>query len=135
MAISLGCVTSVNNMPIPQTPSTADFNPISEHWYVQAGYRLLDNVQLTLRYDSSVQDISDRQGEKFIAAQPFLPAHLMYTQDIVFGTRWDITPAWMLRAEYHRVHGSSSVSAFDNPNLAAQVEDWNIYALQIAYRF
>jgi hypothetical protein len=53
-------------MPIPQTPSTADFNPISEHWYVQAGYRLLDNVQLTLRYDSSVQDISDRQGEKLL---------------------------------------------------------------------
>jgi len=124
-----------NQLPTPFPGIKVDVSPVSEHWYVQAGYRILDNLQATLRYDSSVQDISDRKGIAFNQSQPFLPAHIMFTQDIVFGMRWDITPAWMLRAEYHRVHGSSNVSAFDNPDFTQQAEDWNIYALQLAYRF
>ena len=123
-----------NNLATPQPGVTFDTSPISQHWYIQTGYRVLDNVQLTLRYDSSVQDINDPQGNTFEATTG-RPAYLMYTQDIVFGTRWDITPSWMLRAEYHRVHGASTLSAFDNPNIANIVKDWNIYALQIAYRF
>ncbi|NOQ15954.1 MAG: hypothetical protein GQ581_02745, partial [Methyloprofundus sp.] len=119
-----------NNDPLHQSS-----NPISEHWYVQTGYRVIDNVQLTLRYDSSVLDINDRKGKNASSSFPFLPAHLMYSQDIVFGTRWDITPSWMLRAEYHRVHGASTVSFFDNPDVTKLAKDWNIYALQIAYQF
>jgi len=121
--------------PFPPPGNTFDASPVSEHWYVQAGYRILNTLQATLRYDSSVQDINDRKGINSSQNPPFLPAHIMFTQDIVFGMRWDITPAWMLRAEYHRVHGSSTVSAFDNPNLIQQAEDWNIYALQLAYQF
>jgi len=125
-----------SQLPDPFAPgSTFEISPVSEHWYVQAGYRILDTLQATLRYDSSTQDINDRKGIAFSQNPPFLPAHLMFTHDIVFGMRWDITPAWMLRAEYHRVHGSSTISAFDNPNLAQQAADWNIYALQLAYRF
>jgi len=125
-----------SQLPDPFAPgSTFEISPVSEHWYVQAGYRILDNLQATLRYDSSTQDINDRKGIAFSQNPPFLPAQLMFTHDIVFGMRWDITPAWMLRAEYHRVHGSSTVSAFDNPDLAQQAADWNIYALQLAYRF
>lgn len=123
-----------NNLATPYPGVTFDTSPISQHWYIQTGYRILDNVQLTLRYDSSVQDINDPQGNAFEATTG-LPAHLVYTQDIVFGTRWDITPSWMLRAEYHRVHGASSLSAFDNPDPGQIVKDWNIYALQIAYQF
>lgn len=119
-----------NNDPIHQ-----DSSPIGEHWYVQTGYRILDNVQLTLRYDSSVVDISDRKGKSLAASNPFLPAHIGYTQDIVFGTRWDITPNWMLRAEYHRVQGASTLSSFDNPDITSIAKNWNIYALQVAYQF
>ncbi|NOQ15956.1 MAG: hypothetical protein GQ581_02755 [Methyloprofundus sp.] len=119
-----------NNFPV-----RPDSTPISEHWYVQTGYRVLDNVQLTLRYDSTSQDISNRKEKKPSNTPSFLPAHLSYTKDIVFGTRWDITPSWMLRAEYHRAQGSSAVSFFDNPDLSKRVKDWNIYALQIAYQF
>ncbi|MDF1582490.1 MAG: hypothetical protein RQ733_01890 [Methyloprofundus sp.] len=113
-----------------------DNSPVSEHWYVQAGYRILDNLQTTLRYDSTVQDISDRDGKGAEAITGgMVPAHLMYAQAIVFGLRWDITPSWMLRAEYHRVHGASNISLQDNPDPAQIAKDWNIYALQIAFRF
>lgn len=109
---------------------------ISEYWYIQAGYRILDNLQMTFRYDSAVQDIHDRSGENFHQQSGgFIPAHLRYAQDIVFGLRWDITPSWMIRAEYSRVHGAAAVSLLDNPNINDLALDWNVYGLQIAYRF
>ncbi|BCG64261.1 MAG: hypothetical protein methR_P2034 [Methyloprofundus sp.] len=111
-----------------------DDSPVSEMWYVQAGYRILDNLQVTLRYDSIVQDTNDKKGGTF-HANTGLPAHLMFTQDIAVGLRWDITPAWMLRAEYQRVHGASTVSLLDNPDLMGLALDWNIYSLQLAFRF
>ncbi|BCG64263.1 MAG: hypothetical protein methR_P2036 [Methyloprofundus sp.] len=115
-------------------PNRPDALPVSEHWYIQGGYRILDNLELTVRYDSSVQDINDRKGEAF-HLNTGLPAHLAYTQDWVVGLRWDITPAWMVRTEYHRVHGASMVSALDNPDIMNIAKDWNIYALQVSFRF
>ena len=113
-----------------------DNSLVSEHWYVQAGYRLLDNLQATLRYDSTVQDKNDRYGKGVEAATGgMFPGHLFYAQDIVFGLRWDITPSWMVRAEYHRMHGAATISLLDNPDLTQIAKDWNIYALQIAFRF
>jgi len=125
-----------NNLYDPAEQKITDSHPVSEHWYIQTGYRVLDNLQFTLRYDSSTQDISDRDGTAFaIRYNHALPNYLGFTKDIVFGARWDITPAWMVRAEYHRVHGTSTLSALDNPDIFNLVEDWNIYALQVAYQF
>ncbi len=108
--------------------------PLSQHWYVQAGYRFLDNLQGTLRYGSTIQDISDKSGKKTHSTTG-LPSSLMFTQNIVIGLRWDITPVWMLRAEYHRIHGTSTLSLLENPEIQKLVKDWNIYALQMSYRF
>jgi len=105
-----------------------------QHWYVQAEYRFLDNLQGTVRYDSTLENLSDKVGKKFHAATG-LPAALMFTQDIVVGLRWDITHFWMLRAEYHRMHGASTVSLLENSDILNLATDWNIYALQMSYRF
>ncbi len=107
---------------------------VSEYWYLQAGYRFLDNLQATIRYDYWVSDTSDRSGQTF-NQQTGLPAHIGFTQDVVVGLRWDISPSWMARAEYSRVHGSGSISQVDNPDLLGRVSNWNIYALQVAFRF
>lgn len=111
-----------------------DSFPVSEYWYIQGGYRILDNLQLTLRYDSAATDINDRSGENF-HNETHLPAHFQFTQDFVVGLRWDITPSWMIRAEYHRVHGASTVNLLDNPDIADLALDWNIFGLQAAFRF
>ncbi|NOQ12948.1 MAG: hypothetical protein GQ583_00505 [Methyloprofundus sp.] len=111
-----------------------DTSTVSEYWYVQAGYRLLDNLQMTLRYDSGVRDTNDRSGEK-VHERTGAPAHFVFAQDIVVGLRWDITPSWMVRAEYQRVHGAAAVSLLDNPSIPDLALDWNVYALQVAFRF
>lgn len=111
-----------------------DAAPISQYWYVQAGYRVLDNLMFTLRYDDMVQNTSDPRGHIFHHLTG-LPAHITFAQDIVLGVRWDITPSWMLRMEYHQVHGAASISLIDNPEVNNLALDWNIYAMQLAYRF
>ena len=44
-----------------------------------------------------------------------LPAHNRFAKDITVGLRWNITPEFMLRAEYHRVNGTGWLSTLDNP--------------------
>jgi hypothetical protein len=60
---------------------------------------------------------------------------LTFTHDITFGLRWDITPVWMIRAEYHRVHGATTINLLDNPDFSKIAKNWNIYALQVAGTF
>ncbi len=118
---------------IPTPDGLIDTSPLSEYWYVQAGYRILDNLQTTIRYDSAVQDINDRSGRIFEQTYG-LPAHLRYTRDVVAGLRWDITPSWMVRFDYTHVWGAAAVSVLDN-DFTQVADEWDIYALQVAYRF
>ncbi|NOQ13340.1 MAG: hypothetical protein GQ583_02510 [Methyloprofundus sp.] len=87
-----------------------------------------------IRYDSLVKRINDRPGAIYNNITG-LPAHFMFTQDIVAGLRWDITPSWMECTEYQRVHGSSTISLLDNSDFTDLALDWNSYALQVAFRF
>lgn len=117
------------------TSTIPNSNTISEYWYVQAGYRILDNLQATIRYDNGSRNINDRTGKNIHNQRPNIPAHFMFTKDIVVGLRWDITPSWMVRVEYQRVHGASAVSLIDNPVISELMLNWNVYALQVAFRF
>lgn len=113
-----------------------DTKNVSDLWYIQAEYRLLDNLAATLRYDQTVADIYDSTGNKTQnASGGFYPAHFMYNQDISIGLRWDINQNWMLRGEYHHLHGASEVSVFDNANQNEISTDWGFYAMQISFRF
>ncbi len=51
------------------------------------------------------------------------------------GLRWNITPQFMLRAEYHRVNGTGWLSTLDNPNPYATVQHWDLFSILGSYRF
>jgi len=53
----------------------------------------------------------------------------------MFGLRWDITESWMLRTEYHRIHGTAWLPQADNPDRGLTVQDWDLYGLQLSFRF
>jgi hypothetical protein len=110
-----------------------DSNFVTESWYLQGSYQFLPQLQATLRYDVIYMDKDDRNGSR--AAAFGLPNHIAYANDWMFGLRWDITPAWMLRAEYHRVHGTAWLSQADNIDRQLTVQDWNLYGLQLSFRF
>ncbi len=109
---------------------------VSEGWYIQGGYKILDNLEATIRYDQTARDKDDPLGKKISALSGgLMPAYYLFTHDTTISLRWDVTPEWMLRAEYHRVHGASNISMIDNPDIGDIAEHWNIYALQVAFRF
>ena len=63
------------------------------------------------------------------------PAHSRFAKDITVGLRWNITPQFMLRAEYHRVNGTGWLSTLDNPSPHGTVQHWDLFSILGSYRF
>lgn len=105
-----------------------------EGWYLQSQYRLKPDWELLLRYDYVTADKDDRDGKEFQASTG-LPSFMRYTHDWVAGVRYDVTPNFMLRAEWHHVRGTFWLSRLDNPNPASLEKDWDMLMLLGAYHF
>ncbi|MBL1262824.1 hypothetical protein [Candidatus Methylomicrobium oryzae] len=106
----------------------------TESWYVEGSYRFLPNWQVTVRYDTIYANTDNRNGMGF--ERIGLPNHAAYAQDWTFGLRWDINRSWMVRGEYHRVHGTMWLPQADNPDrLHTTQEDWDLFGVQISFRF
>lgn len=106
---------------------------ITESWYVEASYRILTKLQATVRYDTISMNKDDKNGDGAVALG--FPRHVAFAQDWVFGLRWDITPAWMVRADYSRVHGTAWLPQADNPDPNKTKQDWDLYGLQFSFKF
>ncbi len=106
---------------------------ITESWYIEGSYRILENVQATVRYDTLDMNMDDRGGDDAVALG--YPRHAAYSKDWMVGLRWDITPSWMLKADYHHVHGTAWLPQADNPVPDKTVQDWELYGLQLSFKF
>ncbi len=106
---------------------------ITESWYVEASYRILPKLQATVRYDTISIDKDDRNGDGAVALG--FPSHVAFAEDWVFGLRWDITPSWMVRADYTRVHGTAWLPQADNLDPFKTKQDWDLYGLQMSFKF
>ncbi len=112
--------------PRPQTES--------ESYYLQAQYRFATNWDLIARYDVLYMDKSDRNGVENSAVFP-RAAHNFFAKDLTLGVGWRPDPAWLIRAEYHYVDGTGWLPEQDNPDNSKRERYWNIFALQVTYRF
>jgi hypothetical protein len=106
---------------------------ITESWYVQGSYQVLPKLQATVRYDVIYMDKDDKRGDG--AALLGYQRHSAFGNDWMVGLRWDITTSWMLRADYHRIHGTAALSQADNPDRRMTRQDWDLYGLQLSFRF
>jgi hypothetical protein len=106
---------------------------ITESWYVQGSYQVLPKLQSTVRYDVIYMDKDDKRGDG--AALLGYQRHSAFGNDWMVGLRWDITTSWMLRADYHRIHGTAALSQADNPDRRMTRQDWDLYGLQLSFRF
>ncbi len=109
-------------------------NVYGESFYFQGEYRFTPKWEAILRYDVLFTDRDDRDGKRYAAATGG-PAYSRFAKDITVGLRWNITPEFMLRAEYHRVDGTGWLSKLDNPVSKDTSEHWDLYAIQASYRF
>lgn len=112
-------------------------NFFGESFYFQGEYRFTPKWEGIVRYDVLYTDRSDRDGSRWAAQSPTLQGleHSRYARDITVGLRWNVTPEFMLRAEYHHVNGTGWLSRLDNPNPRDTVKNWDLFAIQASYRF
>lgn len=115
-------------------PYLADFEPTSESYYLQANYQLNQQLQGIIRYDGSYNDIDDRDGDSY-AQLTSNPGYTTYTKGYMIGLRWAPKSNWLLQAEWHKINGVSEISFVDNPSNSAAKQHWNLFALQLSYRF
>ena len=117
----------------PMVLNGADF--FGESYYIQGEYRFTPKWEGFVRYDVLYADRSDRNGKEFAAKFGAVP-HSRFAKDITVGLRWNVTPEFMLRAEYHRVNGTGWLSRLDNPITEGPTsQHWDLYAIQASYRF
>lgn len=105
-----------------------------ESYYIQGTYRLRPKLDLLLRYDVLYSDRDDRDGKQYAAATG-LPGFVRYAKDWTVGLRYDVTPAFMLRAEYHNVEGTAWLPGLDNVNPASLERRWDMWMLLGSFRF
>jgi hypothetical protein len=103
-------------------------------YYLQGSYLLRSDLEWIVRYTEGFFEKDDRDGTGSAAATG-LPAHNFYRRDWLVGLRWDVTPSFMLRAEYQWNQGTWSLARRENPNPVATVKDWEMFSLLGSYRF
>lgn len=111
-----------------------NFSNTIEGYYVQGIYRITPSLQLVARYDASFNSKSDRSGDK-LAAITGLPAHTFFAKDKMIGLRYDVTPSFMLRGEWHHVDGTGWLSTLDNSNPFGMERKWDMLMLMGSWRF
>ncbi len=106
-----------------------------ESYYFQGEYRFTPKWEALVRYDALFTDRADRDGSKFFdRVHGLAPAHGRFAKDITIGLRWNVTPEFMLRAEYHHVNGTGWLSTLDNVRGSTH-QHWDLFAIQASYRF
>ncbi|MEQ1528025.1 MAG: hypothetical protein ABL925_01820 [Methylococcales bacterium] len=109
-----------------------DFQLQAQSWYVQGSYQLLSKLQATVRYDVfDIKTSGIKQADILAAAANQSP----YAHDWMTGLRWDISSSWMVRAEYHRINGTAWLPYADNHDRSQLTSNWDLYALQLSFRF
>jgi hypothetical protein len=108
---------------------------VGESYYIQGIYRIDPHWEMVVRYDVFYANVDDRDGSEFEAAEG-LPSHLQFAKDWTVGVRYNISPSWMVRAEYHNVYGGTLfLFPQDNSDPFALSKKWDIFALLLSYRF
>lgn len=108
-------------------------------YYGQAQYRINAEWSVLARYDVYYLNRDDKDGD-FLTASG-IPIEINDAKDTTLGVTWAPNYNWLVRAEWHSVQGLGWVTARDNPNLLAATPDakieknWNLVALQIAFRY
>ncbi len=122
--------TSIRNFG----PNALDATAHGQSYYIQGSYRLAPKWEALLRYDVLYADSADRDGKAYAAATR-RPGFTRFSKDWTAGMRFDLTPEFMLRAEYHSIDGTGYLPVQDNPNPLALERRWDMFMLLASFRF
>lgn len=105
----------------------------SDGGYVQVDYRLTPKWSLYGRYDATFSDADDRDGSD-AAETTGEDRYSRFAHDLVLGASWKPDAHWGVWAEVHRIYGTATAPALDNPD-GADDERWTLFTVMAAFRF
>ena len=130
-------VSSQNPLYAP-IAQTFDQRLASPAYYYQVTYRSSERWDIFARYDRFAYDGDDKDGEVLAADVAFnfkgLPPFAFYSKDYTVGVGWHPDADWLVRAEWHNVEGTGWLNGADNEGTRL-VKYWDMFALQLSYRF
>ena len=121
-----------------QTRATGNFlgtriNTLVDGGYVQLDYRPIPGLTSYLRYDARFNDARDRDG-KDAAALSGAERHQFFAHDLTLGLGWTFARNWGAWIEGHRIYGTATAPASDNPD-GANDPHWTLMTIMLGYRF
>lgn len=133
---SLTAEYAIRELELEDFNAFPDSSKKGESWYIQYTRRFQNDWQWLVRYDSLVNDRSDRSGKKLEASTGgVMPAHTQFADDITLGVQWTPHPRVMLAGEYHHVDGTAWLPTQDTPDPTDTEQEWNMLLFQLSLRF
>jgi hypothetical protein len=109
---------------------------VSEGYYLQGAYRVLPNLELMARYEEGFANRNDRDGREHSSLTGgTTPRFDFFSKIWTLGLRWDFNPNIMFRLEFQRHDGTYALSIRENPDPAALVREWDVFAASFSVRF
>lgn len=102
-------------------------------YYLSAHYRLSDQWRAFIRYDVYHSDKNDKSGDDY-EQQTGRPNHNLFAYDSTIGIRYALNKHWLFSMEYHHIKGTGWLSSREN-DLAQAEEKWDLFSVQISYKF
>lgn len=115
------------NLPI-------EFDITGHSWYLQYQRRMTPSWSWLVRYDSLINNTSDRSGSQY-EQRGLGPAHSQFADDITLGLQWAPNARLMVAGEYHHVNGTAWLPTQDNSDASATLQHWNMLLFQLSLRF
>jgi hypothetical protein len=114
--------------PILRAHITAD------RGYLQGEYRFNASWGAVARFDASYDDMHDRNGQAFVAANPGADPKSRLTRDVMVGLNWRYGEHWGVWGEYHWIDGTASLQALENPE-PVHPSRWSLLMLMAGFKF
>lgn len=108
----------------------------AESYYFQVEHHLNSNVSFLARYEEGYAIRSDRDGSEAsqVSISPSHP-HNYYSKIKTIGARWNVSPQFMLCAEFAMNEGTFILSSIENSTPLQARKDWNMFSLLASYQF
>lgn len=101
---------------------------VSDGGYLQGDWHIDPKWMAFIRADSRYNNAKDRDG------RGSNNRYRQFAHDLVLGGRWQPDMHWGIWAEVHRIYGTASVPAQDNPGRSLDPH-WTLVLLMAGYRF
>lgn len=106
-------------------------------YYIQASYKLSNNLSLMARHERFYLNKDDKNGSKLEQnSRGSIPSYFAFHNDMVIGLSYDVLSNFRINAEYHWMQGAGRLAPIVQPNpIANGNKNWQVWALQMMYWF